>query len=56
MWFDEMAIPADAPHAAEAHEFINYMMKPEVIAKSIQLCPLRQRQQGLAAVRQQGNP
>ena len=34
MWFDEMAIPADAPHAAEAHEFINYMMKPEVIAKS----------------------
>jgi putrescine transport system substrate-binding protein len=34
MWFDMMAIPADAPHAAEAHEFINYLMKPEVIAKS----------------------
>ncbi|TKB74750.1 MAG: polyamine ABC transporter substrate-binding protein [Mesorhizobium sp.] len=34
MWFDQMAIPADAPHAAEAHEFLNYMMKPEVIAKS----------------------
>jgi putrescine transport system substrate-binding protein len=34
MWFDMMAIPADAPHAAEAHEFINYMMRPEVIAKS----------------------
>ncbi len=34
MWFDLMAIPADAPHVAEAHEFINYMMKPEVIAKS----------------------
>jgi putrescine transport system substrate-binding protein len=34
MWFDQMAIPADAPHVAEAHEFINYMMKPEVIAKS----------------------
>jgi putrescine transport system substrate-binding protein len=34
MWFDEMAIPADAPHVAEAHEFINYMMRPEVIAKS----------------------
>ena len=33
MWFDMMAIPADAPHAAEAHEFINFMMKPEVIAK-----------------------
>ncbi|UVC17161.1 polyamine ABC transporter substrate-binding protein [Mesorhizobium onobrychidis] len=34
MWFDQMAIPADAPHVAEAHEFLNYMMKPEVIAKS----------------------
>jgi putrescine transport system substrate-binding protein len=34
MWFDMLAIPADAPHAAEAHEFINYMMKPEVIAKA----------------------
>ena len=34
MWFDQMAIPADAPHVAEAHEFLNYMMTPEVIAKS----------------------
>lgn len=34
MWFDVMAIPADAPHVAEAHEFLNYMMKPEVIAKA----------------------
>jgi putrescine transport system substrate-binding protein len=34
IWFDQMAIPADAPHVAEAHEFLNYMMKPEVIAKS----------------------
>jgi putrescine transport system substrate-binding protein len=34
MWFDQMAIPADAPHVAEALEFINYMMTPEVIAKS----------------------
>lgn len=34
MWFDVMAIPADAPHAEEAHEFINYLMKPEVIAKA----------------------
>ncbi|UVK38687.1 polyamine ABC transporter substrate-binding protein [Mesorhizobium sp. AR10] len=34
MWFDQMAIPADAPHVAEALEFLNYMMKPEVIAKS----------------------
>jgi len=34
MWFDQMAIPADAPHPEEALEFLNYMMKPEVIAKS----------------------
>ncbi|KQU97139.1 spermidine/putrescine ABC transporter substrate-binding protein [Mesorhizobium sp. Root102] len=34
IWFDQMAIPADAQHVTEAHEFINYMMKPEVIAKS----------------------
>jgi putrescine transport system substrate-binding protein len=34
MWFDQLAIPADAPHVAEAHEFLNFMMKPEVIAKA----------------------
>ncbi|EJL53235.1 MULTISPECIES: polyamine ABC transporter substrate-binding protein [unclassified Rhizobium] len=34
MWFDMMAIPADAKHVAEAHEFLNYLMKPEVIAKA----------------------
>ena len=33
MWFDSMVIPADAPNKAEAHEFINYMMKADVIAK-----------------------
>ena len=31
--FDAMAIPADAPHPAEALEFMNYMLRPEVIAK-----------------------
>jgi putrescine transport system substrate-binding protein len=34
MWFDMMAIPGDAPHVEEAHAFLNYMMKPEVIAKA----------------------
>jgi putrescine transport system substrate-binding protein len=34
MWFDMMAIPKDAKNVAEAHEFLNYMMKPEVIAKA----------------------
>ena len=31
-WVDLMAIPADAPHAANAHAFINYLLKPEVSA------------------------
>ena len=34
MWFDQMAIPADAKNVDEAHEFLNYMMKPEVAAKA----------------------
>jgi putrescine transport system substrate-binding protein len=34
MWFDQMAIPADAPHVAEAHEFINFMLRPEIAAKA----------------------
>ncbi|TWB50392.1 putrescine transport system substrate-binding protein [Rhizobium sp. ERR 922] len=34
MWFDVMAIPADAPHVEEAHIFLNYIMKPDVIAKA----------------------
>jgi putrescine transport system substrate-binding protein len=34
MWFDNMAIPADAPHAEEAHVFLDYIMRPEVIAKA----------------------
>jgi putrescine transport system substrate-binding protein len=32
MWFDSMAIPADAKNVAEAHEFINFMMRPQVAA------------------------
>lgn len=34
MWFDNMAIPSDAKNVAEAHEFLNYIMKPEVMAKA----------------------
>ncbi len=32
IWFDMFAIPADAPHPANAHAFINFMNKPEVAA------------------------
>ncbi|VVT32037.1 polyamine ABC transporter substrate-binding protein [Rhizobium sp. EC-SD404] len=34
MWFDQLAIPADAGNVEEAHEFINYLMQPGVIAKA----------------------
>jgi putrescine transport system substrate-binding protein len=34
MWFDQLAIPADAKNVEEAHAFINYILKPEVIAKA----------------------
>ncbi|HEY4969208.1 MAG TPA: polyamine ABC transporter substrate-binding protein [Steroidobacteraceae bacterium] len=33
LWFDMLAIPRDAPHAANAHLFINYLMNPSVIAR-----------------------
>jgi putrescine transport system substrate-binding protein len=32
MWFDNFAIPADAKNVAEAYEFINFMMRPQVAA------------------------
>jgi putrescine transport system substrate-binding protein len=32
IWFDMLAIPADAPHPQNAHLFINYLLEPEVIA------------------------
>jgi putrescine transport system substrate-binding protein len=34
LWFDNLAIPKDARNVAEAHTFIDYMMKPEVAAKN----------------------
>jgi len=34
LWFDQMAIPADAPHVEEAHAFLNYILQPEVAAKA----------------------
>jgi len=34
LWFDNLAIPRDAPDPEEAHELINYLIKPEVAAKN----------------------
>jgi len=34
MFFDMLAIPADAPHPKNAHLFINYLLRPEVAART----------------------
>jgi putrescine transport system substrate-binding protein len=31
--YSAMLIPVDAPHVEEAHEFLNFLLRPEVIAK-----------------------
>jgi putrescine transport system substrate-binding protein len=33
LWFDMMAIPADAKNVENAYAFINYLLEPEVMAK-----------------------
>lgn len=33
LWFDLLAIPADAGNVKQAHAFINYLLDPQVIAK-----------------------
>jgi len=32
IWFDMLAIPADAPNADAAHAFINFVLEPEIMA------------------------
>ncbi len=34
MWFDTLAIPADATHKDNAHKFIDYLLRPAVAAKN----------------------
>jgi putrescine transport system substrate-binding protein len=34
LWFDTLAIPADAKHPRNAHAFINYLMDPQVAANN----------------------
>lgn len=34
MWFDQMAIPADAPNAEAAHAFIDFILRPEIAARA----------------------
>ncbi len=32
VWFDMLAIPADAPNPVAAHDFINFVLRPDVMA------------------------
>jgi putrescine transport system substrate-binding protein len=34
LWLDNFAIPSDAPHVAEAHALIDYLLRPEVAASN----------------------
>jgi putrescine transport system substrate-binding protein len=34
MFFDNLAIPADAQHVPEAYELINYLERPEIAARN----------------------
>lgn len=34
MWFDQMAIPKDAPNVENAHKFIDFIMRPDVMAQA----------------------
>jgi putrescine transport system substrate-binding protein len=33
MWFDMMAIPKTAKHPKNAHQFLNFLMRPDIIAE-----------------------
>jgi putrescine transport system substrate-binding protein len=35
LYLDALAIPADSPHVAEAHAFIDYILRPEVMADTV---------------------
>lgn len=33
MWIDTLAIPRDAPHPRNAHAFLNFLLRPDIMAK-----------------------
>ncbi len=52
-WVDAMAIPKGAKHPNNAHEFMNYMLEPEVGAALDELRAVRQPEQGGRAADQE---
>jgi len=34
VWFDVFTIPVDAPNAPAAYSFLNFMLKPDIIARA----------------------
>jgi putrescine transport system substrate-binding protein len=34
LWFDNLAIPKDAKNVGEAHELVNFLLKPEIAARN----------------------
>jgi putrescine transport system substrate-binding protein len=34
VWFDVFTLPKDAPHPAAAYRFLDYMLRPDVIARA----------------------
>ena len=53
LFFDTMAIPKDAKNVANAHLFINYVLRPEGGRLADQQALLRQPERGVAEVREE---
>src|SRR5207253_11406540 len=34
LWFDNLAIPKDAPNVAEAHALLDFLLRPEIAARN----------------------
>ncbi len=56
MFFDNLAIPKDAPHPAEAYALIDYLLRPEVAAKNTNLVQYANGKFCEPEVHRQGDP
>jgi len=50
LWFDMLAILADAPHPANAHRLIDFLLRPDVIAKVTEATYLANANRGADAL------